>query len=99
MSTLRDKRRLAGKGKGVRLGLIVAWGWQRVGTGAAVVTAVVIAGAEGRGSLLGFGQTLSDLFLVSSLPSFSAWKRDRWGLEGGAACSVVLGGVGWESRA
>ena len=97
--TSRDKRRMAGKVRGVRLGLMVAWGWRWKCTGAAVVTVVVVDGVGGRGSLMGSDPALSDPFLVPSPPSFSAWKRERWSLEGRAACSVVEGSVGWESRA
>ena len=75
--TFRDGRRMVGQVKGVRLGLIVTWNWRRVCAGAAVANAVVVAGVGGRESLLGSDPALSDLFLVPSLPSFSAWKGER----------------------
>ena len=97
--TFRDRRWVACNVKGVSLGLISAWGWRRVGGAATVVTAVVMAGVGGRVGLLGISPVLSDPLLMPSLLSFSAYERGRWGLEGGAACSVVEGGAGWADRA
>ena len=73
---------------------MAVWDWRRGGADAAVATAVVMDAVGGRGSLLGTDPALSDLFLMPSLPPFSAWRRVRWGLEGGAACLVMVVGGG-----
>ena len=66
MCTSRVRRREVGQIMGGNLGLIAAWGWRPIGVGAAVSAAALMTGIRGRGSLLGSGTTLSDLFLMSS---------------------------------
>ena len=80
MCTFRDRCRVEGKEKGVSLGLIAAWDWWRVGADAVVATAVVVFGVGGPCGLLRTDSALSDMFFMSSLSSFYACKRWRWGL-------------------